>query len=787
MIAGMDFGTTHSGLAIYDGQQLRTIPLNANSSERVTPTILYITNEQKIWFGREAMNAYFEQNLGRPSKMEKVWVGEITQTFAELPTFVRDVYVWVDVLSPGRLFLSFKTDLSDATYTGTAIGRFFYTLEDIATTYLYIAKRRAERFLGHELTELVLGRPVRFNNDPEADQLAQARLLEAAWRAGYEKVYFEYEPIAAAYYYETTISRPQNVLVFDFGGGTLDITIMRLGERQRRVLATGGVPIAGDVFDRKIVRAKIPRLFGEGSLYRSMNKKLPVPSWIYDSFGDWRTILNLQTPEQMQTLRTIMPAADKRRELAALIKLVSSNYSLKLFEVVERVKRQLSEQNEALIRLEGEGFAIRVPLTRIEFERLIRPEYNIIAQNLDETLKASGLRASEIDVVIRTGGSSQIPLFQQLLAQKFGEEKVKALDIFGSVTAGLGVIGHRIASGALSAKGYVRTAHPANENSSERTKVPPVNLDLLKERIARQEGVAQETNRLAVVVLSKNYELALTEQPAAWLNPERVIPSTELNLAISAAPLVLLGAPVDEPLLLLTSNFRLLLVTGRDLLHYQNANLTLNHVHSFERNEQICLIQRWLPLRDHEQLLLVSTQGYVRKFDMTQFRPNIEGPTPTKIGWTLPGWPRLVVGAAEAQMLVLINNQGRGVRLPVAQIKRAGVRALPKQKADELVVGCAGAENDALWLLSTQGYAKWLTIKQVALASEANPAGAVLLRRRGEICHGVLAPQNPHWVMTSRRLLRLDPQATPHDETDNLSMYELLKLKGDEQLLNGLS
>src|SRR4029453_4067601 len=133
MIAGMDFGTTHSGMAVFDGQQLRTIPLNLlDPNDRVTPTVLYFTNEQGISFGRQAINDYFEQNLGRPSKLEKVWVGEITQTFAELPTFVRDVYIWIDVLSPGRFFLSFKTALSDASYAGTAIGRFFYTLEDIA-------------------------------------------------------------------------------------------------------------------------------------------------------------------------------------------------------------------------------------------------------------------------------------------------------------------------------------------------------------------------------------------------------------------------------------------------------------------------------------------------------------------------------------------------------------------------------------------------------------------------------------------------------------------------------
>lgn len=782
MIAGMDFGTTHSGMAIYDGQQLRTLPLNGpGSTERVTPTILYITHEQKIWFGREAINAYFEQNLGRPSKLEKVWVGEISQTFAELPTFVKDVYIWVDVLSPGRLFLSFKTDLSDASYTGTAIGRFFYTLEDIAATYLYIAKRRAEQLLGQELRELVLGRPVRFNADPEADKLAQARLLEAAWQAGYEKVYFEYEPIAAAYYYETTLRQPQNVLVFDFGGGTLDVTIMRLGERQRQVLATGGVPIAGDIFDRKIVRAKIPKLFGEGSLYRSMNKKLPVPPWIYDSFGDWRSLLTLQEPEALQLLRTILPGAERKRELEALLKLVSSNYSLKLFEIVEQVKRQLSERDEAVIRLEGAGFNLRVPITRVEFERLIRPEYNIIAQHVDETLQQSGLRADQIDVVIRTGGSSQIPLFQRLLAQKFGAEKVQALDIFGSVTAGLGVIGQRIARGELTLKGYARPDERHSTATTERTKVPPVSLTLVKQQIDRQEGLAPIATSCALLWLTKNYELTVVERPATWLAAAPFL-LAEAGLPAVADVLTVLQASLDEPLLLLTSNYRLLLVTARDLLHYQDAGLDLRRVHSFERAEQLCQVARWGPLREQEQLIVVSTQGYARRFELAQLRPSVEGPTPARIGWALPGWPRLVIGASESQTLLLINNLGRALRLPVTTIKRAGLRLYQKQKGDELVGGCALAEEGWVWLLTTDGYAKWLAVAQVPLASAENLAGGVVVRRRGEVITLVLPTNQPLWVLTTRQLVALDPQSTLREPVGALTMHPALKLAAGERI-----
>lgn len=776
MIAGMDFGTTHSGMSVYDGQQLRTLPLNLlTPGDRVTPTVLYITNEQQIEFGREATTAYFEQNLGRPSKLEKIWVGEISQTFAELPTFIRDVYIWVDVLSPGRLFLSFKSDLSDASYAGTAIGRFFYSLEQIATTYLYIAKRRAEQALGRELDEIVLGRPVRFHHDPDADRLAQARLLEAALQAGYRRVYFEYEPVAAAYFYETTLKRPQNVLIFDFGGGTLDITIMRLGEGKRQVLATGGVPIAGDVFDRKIVRAKLPRLFGEGSLYRSHDKKLPVPGWIYDAFNDWRSLLALQQPEQLNTLRTIAPVADQRRAFEALIQLVTSNYSLKLFETVETVKRRLSESDTAVIRLLGDGFAIREPITRVEFETLIRPEYNIIERQLDETVQRSGLRANEIDIVIRTGGSSQIPLFQRMLAEKFGAEKVQAIDTFGSVTAGLGVIAHQIHQGRLDLPGYSQSTRQQSATTPGRTHIPPINLDLLKQQIDWQHTrTATTASQRSLLLLSSNYELSLSElaieqlsdaQPLAW---QALALPEQPNLMMALAP------TLDEPLLLLTSNFRLLLVTSLALLQQQAAGVDFAHLYGLERGEQLCAIQRWEPLREQELLLLVSTQGYVRKFDLSQLRPVIEGPTPARLDWTLPGWPRVAVAATSADELALITKAGRGVRMPVSAIRRTGTRVLHKPKADELLAGVAVNPQTTLWALASAGWTAWCAADEISLQPQGG-AGALFLRRRGALGAIIADPPSPSWALTPTRLLPLDPAASQTAKPPKLGKGETVK------------
>ena len=315
MILGMDFGTTNSGMAVYDGRAVQVLPLDpAAPNPRVARTALYITNEQGITIGRAAIDRYYEHNLNRPVRMQRIWVGEI-EVMADKVYYVTDVYTWADALSPGRLFLSIKTGLRDVNYPGTVIGQFYYSLEALIALYLTVTKARAERLLGQEMRQVVLGRPVHFAADAAADRLAEARLLHAAFDAGYETVYLQYEPVAAAYGYALELSRPENALVFDFGGGTLDITVMRLGEGRPRVLATGGIPVAGDVFDQKLVRAKLPRHFGEGSLYGPRHKALTTPQWIYDSFNDWQAILQLNSAQNRQILRDIAQTAQRKHQI----------------------------------------------------------------------------------------------------------------------------------------------------------------------------------------------------------------------------------------------------------------------------------------------------------------------------------------------------------------------------------------------------------------------------------------------------------------------------------------
>jgi hypothetical chaperone protein len=119
--------------------------------------------------------------------------------------------------------------------------------------------------------------------------------------------------------------------------------------------------------------------------------------------------------------------------------LVRQNYGLPLYTAVEQAKRRLSSEPAAAIELAFEDLSFTHELARIEFERLIGPEIRAIATCVDQTLRDAGARADEIDVAVRTGGSARIPRCVRLLAERFGAERLHAMDAFTSVGAGLGV------------------------------------------------------------------------------------------------------------------------------------------------------------------------------------------------------------------------------------------------------------------------------------------------------------------------------------------------------------
>ncbi len=800
MIVGMDFGTTNSGMAVYNGRSVNIIPLDpANNNPRVARTALYITNEQQIYIGRDALNRYFEQNVGRPVKTKKVWIGEIEIRGADMH-YVTDVYVYVDVYSPGRLLLSIKTSLRDADYPGTVIGQHYYSLENLIALYLNITKTRAEQHLGQPLRQVVLGRPVRFATDPDKDRLAEARLLQAAFQAGYETVYLQREPIAAAYSYEASIDTPQNVLVFDFGGGTLDLTVMRLGERtQQRVLATGGIPVAGDVFDQKLVRAKLPRHFGQGSYFGPRHKALTVPNWIFDSFSSWQTILELQTAENKRMLRDIAQTAQRRYQIEALESLVSSNYGLKMFDIVEQAKRRLSEKRGAEILLEGEGFQVRDFVTRTEFER-IRAEIQAIDAHIDETMAASGLKPEQIDAVIRTGGSSQVPAFDEMLQHKFGPEKVRRVDTFSSVTAGLGIFAQGLDDGTETTQAYT----PADVASAEpvetsRPKVSPANIDMLRRRIQVQEGVVEaesaQSDR-ALVVLGDDKTITAVPLPKIFNRRERgerrdleKKSAESVNLSELGLPsngLRAITADWDEQLLILTSTYRFLLLTPRQLAEQQVAKVTLNQVFQLGKREVLCTVARWRDIKQQEKLLLVTSAGLARPYPTRVMIESIEAPVPLMFDQPLPGVPVFADGAEGDETLLLLTRSGKGLRSQVGSLRGSGTQLMNVAKGDRVETAVLCQPHDPILLITNDGYGRQLLANWVTQPEKENDKGKSLVARRSDLVAAVPKPEDTliH-LLTSQRLLLLENGRLPLDESSKT--FPLLNLHNSETILTVIS
>ena len=437
MRVGIDFGTTNSGVGLFDGERLRILPVDPQSKDAgVARTLLYISRDGQVYVGQSAIDLYYEQNIGRARRLVKEVVGELEVVASEM-FYVRDVHVMVDELTPGRLFQSLKSGLKEASFTGTRVFGQSFTLEELIALYLRQLRVRVENLLDQKITSVVLGRPVNFGADPSLNPLAVGRLHTAAGLAGFDEVTFELEPVAAALSYQRAIHRPQNILVFDFGGGTLDLTVMRVGGGERRVLATGGIDIAGDVFDREIIRYRLLDHFGQGTTIGE--RGLPFPAYLTAALTRWQEIPALSTPQTLRLLDEAQRTGNHPSRVRALESLVVNNYGFAMFDAVEQAKRELSDNYSAVVRLQAKDIDIWQLLTRAQFEALISGHRREIATRVQDTVSRSGLSPDEMDAVVRTGGSSQIPCFIDLLVEQFGPDKLHLENTFSGVTAGLAI------------------------------------------------------------------------------------------------------------------------------------------------------------------------------------------------------------------------------------------------------------------------------------------------------------------------------------------------------------
>ena len=315
---------------------------------------------------------------------------------------------------------------------------------DLLSLFIGELKTRAEAAAGQRFDSAVLGRPVFFvDDDAAADKLAENTLAGIARATGLQHIEFQYEPIAAAFDYESQISREELVLVVDIGGGTSDFALVRLDpqraarpDRKDDILASGGVHIGGTDFDKHLSLAGVMPLLGLGSLLKS---GLEMPSSPYFNLATWHTIHQAYTRKAWANISELALEAREPAKLKAMQNLMQQKDGHWLALQVEAAKISLSNEPVATLDLSRIGVGSEVTLARPVFDQAIHELVGRVGRTVQTLLQDAGLAADAVDTVFFTGGSSGVPLLRQRVGEMLPAARRVEGDLFGSIGAGLAI------------------------------------------------------------------------------------------------------------------------------------------------------------------------------------------------------------------------------------------------------------------------------------------------------------------------------------------------------------
>jgi len=343
----------------------------------------------------------------------------------------------------GRLMRSLKSLLGSGMIDGqTEVGGRALPFRALLSQFIGELKQRGERAAGRRFDSVVLGRPVHFVDDnAEADQLAQDTLEEIARAVGFRHIDFQYEPIAAAFDYESTIAREELVLIADIGGGTSDFSLVRLSperakktERLDDILANGGVHIGGTDFDKYLSLSSVMPLLGLGSKLTSNSE---VPSGYYFNLATWHTINLIYTRKAWQQLQDVYREVAERDKFARLLDLVEQRAGHWLALQVEAAKIGLSADESFTLELDRLRPPDTLQLSRAGFDASIDHLVESVEQTVGKLLADAGVKADAIDSVFFTGGSSGVHLLRKRIAALVPNARQVEGDLFGSIGSGL--------------------------------------------------------------------------------------------------------------------------------------------------------------------------------------------------------------------------------------------------------------------------------------------------------------------------------------------------------------
>ena len=402
---GIDFGTSNSTVGWCRPGPSALLQLE-DGKPTLPSAVFFNAEEEAVYFGRAALANYLAGHEGRLMRSLKSLLG----------TSLIDGQTEVH----GRA-LPFRTLLAQ---------------------FIGELKRRAEQAAGREFTHAVLGRPVFFVDDnAEADRVAQHTLAEIAHAVGFKDIAFQYEPIAAAFDYESQIDREELVLIGDIGGGTSDFSLVRLSparakkaERRDDILATGGVHIGGTDFDKYLSLACVMPLLGMGGRLKNNSE---VPSSYYFNLATWHTINLAYTQRVWHQLKDVYRDALDRDRLDRLLNVIEHRAGHWLALKVEEGKIALSDAPAIDLQLDRLTPSHTLRLERSGFDTAIAHLVTKVEGTVTKLLRDAGIGADQVDTVFFTGGSSGVQLLRERIAAQVPSARRVEGDLFGSIGAGL--------------------------------------------------------------------------------------------------------------------------------------------------------------------------------------------------------------------------------------------------------------------------------------------------------------------------------------------------------------
>lgn len=405
---GIDFGTSNTVVSIESDTGSEVVDLGGG--EKVLPSLLYFERDKPVTVGSAAISEY--------------------SAALERHRHSRDLYKHF------RLFQALKLALKDEFFKGSNIFGKYWTGESLAALFLREVKRRADESCGKVRNSVVLGRPVRLAGDPEKDAAIQNRFRDACSLAGFEEVHFVKEPIAAMASLIGSVKG--RTLVFDFGGGTLDITVAGLSDGGIDLLSSEGADLGGYVLDEDLSRDRIIRHFGYGGHIRTMTgKTLEVPHWITNQVASFYALPLGDVVKARQVVRELMYDADRKSELKGLIEFLDRNLAFGLFRMIDDAKIALSSEDSASIAFDvPPHISLHETVTRKDFERIIGKRVATAEALVLKAVADAGIEPGDVAHVVRVGGSSRVPIFVEMLERLF-PGKVREGEVYTSISAGL--------------------------------------------------------------------------------------------------------------------------------------------------------------------------------------------------------------------------------------------------------------------------------------------------------------------------------------------------------------